>query len=109
MSGLPLQSVMWLGLTLAALSPAGCAAPQPTTYEDCVLAHVKAGMSNEAVSTATEACRAKFPLPAAATDPNVHDRQILTAALTYAEALHRAGKLRGLASAMQKYSDVFGV
>ena len=33
----------------------------PKTYEDCILAHVKAGMSNTAASVVTRACRAKFP------------------------------------------------
>lgn len=39
----------------------------PHTFEDCVLAHVKPGLSDQATGAVYEACRAKFPVSTTAT------------------------------------------
>lgn len=46
-------------LVAAALSVAGCD-KEPTTFEDCVLYHVKE-VSDGAIGTVHRMCRAKFP------------------------------------------------
>src|SRR5262245_7770358 len=55
-------------VTLCLLGPAALAllsgrAPEPKTYADGVLQHVKPSMTKEAVALACEACREKFPEP----------------------------------------------
>ena len=50
-----------LGVAAPALT-FGCA-PEPKTYADCVLQHVKPSMTKEAVELACQACREKFPEP----------------------------------------------
>jgi len=95
-------------VAMIGLSGCGALPPSPRTYHDCVLAYVKPGMSNEAVRIACAACREKFPLASSAVDPTDHDRELLTAALRYAETLNRAGKARGLAVGM-KQSELYGM
>ena len=54
-------TLLLLGFAVPALT-FGCA-PEPKTYADCVLQHVKPSMTKEAVELACQACREKFPEP----------------------------------------------
>ena len=47
-------------LLLAGLVLSACA-PQPNSYEDCILRYEKPGLSSAAAVAVREACRAKFP------------------------------------------------
>lgn len=49
----------WLGLVCVL---ACSRESEPATYQDCLLRHLKAGMSERAVSLVTGACRDKFPV-----------------------------------------------
>lgn len=56
------DKLQWL--TIAAISGVvallvGCS-PSERTYDDCILNHVKQGMSNQAVVTVRQACRNKY-------------------------------------------------
>ncbi len=54
-----MSKVPWL-LAFAVLFLGACSRG-PTTYDDCILQYVKAGMDSAAVASVMRSCRAKFP------------------------------------------------
>lgn len=52
--------ILMVGLIALSFSLASCRR-EPRDFNDCVLEHVKSGMSDEAVLLVTQACRDKFP------------------------------------------------
>jgi hypothetical protein len=48
-------------ITVVILTVACNTAPAPTTYDDCILQHLKAGMDEAAVKAVQHSCFAKFP------------------------------------------------
>src|SRR5437867_2499465 len=78
----------------------------PKTYDECVLQHVKPGMTKDASAAVCSACRGSFPLDPSAVDPNEHDHRLVSAALRFALKANKAGYVEGGAVAQEIMAEM---